>query len=432
MSCVSDVFAREILDSRGNPTIEVTLVLEDGSTGTASVPSGASTGTFEAIELRDGDKSRYNGKGVLKAIKNIEEIIANELEGFPACAQWSLDSLLKQLDGTPNKSRLGANAILAVSLAYARASAHFLKVPLYFYIGGMQARTMPLPMMNIINGGVHADSGLDIQEFLIVPAGAPNFSEALRYGAETYHALKEILKRRGLSTSVGDEGGFAPHLNGTKEAIECILEAIEKAGHKPGKDIFLALDSAATEFFRDSKYHIDGKSLDADGMIKFYEELLDKYPIVSLEDPLAEEDWDGYVRLTKALGNRVQIVGDDIFVTNIERLKKGIELGVCNAILIKLNQIGTLSETLETIDLARQYGYKTVISHRSGETEDTFIADLAVGTNAGQIKTGSLARSERLAKYNRLIAIEEDLSPSAVFVGMTMYPKFKSPQSEKV
>ncbi len=421
---VSTVDAREILDSRGNPTLEVTVILTSGETGTAAVPSGASTGTFEALELRDGDAKRYTGKGVQKAIENVKNIISEKIENFPAFEQFALDKYLVELDGTPNKSNLGANAILGVSLAYSRASAEALGIPLYLYLGGINGRVLPVPLLNIINGGVHADSGLDIQEFMIVPCGAPNFAEAMRYAVEIYNALKKLLKKKNLQVAVGDEGGFAPRLKGTKDAIETILEAVEQAGYSAGKEIYLALDSAATEFYKNGKYEIDGEKLDTEGMIKFYEELVKNYPIISLEDPLSEDDWEGYVNLTRELGGKAQIVGDDLFVTNLERLKKGIELGACNAILIKPNQIGTLSETLETIRVAKMNGYNTVISHRSGETTDTFIADLAVATNAGQIKTGAPARGERVAKYNRLMWIEKNLDESAIYSGMEFYKRF--------
>lgn len=396
--------AREILDSRGNPTIEVELELDDGSCGRAAVPSGASTGTKEALELRDGDR-RYGGKGVLGAVRNVSEKIAQALVGREFSSQEELDRLLIELDGTPNKSRLGANAILGVSVAYARAAAQSLKKPLFQYIG--TRNLLPTPLVNVLNGGLHADNDLDIQEFMLVPVGFDSFREALRATVETFHALKKILKGRGLSTNVGDEGGFAPHLQKNEEALRLLVEAISAAGYQPGRDLALALDPAASAFYADGRYHIDGKSLSASELISLYEEWLKKYPIVSIEDGLAEDDWVGWRELTKRLGRRVQLVGDDIFVTNPALIQKGIREGVANAVLIKLNQIGTLTETLRAIETAHRGGYRTVISHRSGETEDTFIADLAVGTGAGQIKTGSVSRGERTAKYNQLLRLEE-------------------------
>ena len=417
MSAISDIRAREILDSRGNPTVEVDVTLESGSKGRAAVPSGASTGTHEAIELRDGDKKRYGGKGVKKAVEGVNGEIFDALSGFDASDQAGLDRALIELDGTENKARLGANAILGVSLASAKAAASDLGLPLYRYVGGVEAATLPVPMMNVINGGVHADNPIDIQEFMIVPVGAPSVTEAVRWGAEVFHALKAALKDKGHNTNVGDEGGFAPNLKSAEEALGFILCAIEAAGYKPGEQVALALDPAASEFCRDGKYKMEGKTLDSGQMVKFYEGLVAKYPILSIEDGVAEGDLAGWIELTKALGRKIQLVGDDNFVTNPKRLAEGIKQGVANAVLVKVNQIGTLSETLETIALARRHGYGTVISHRSGETEDSTIADLAVGTNAGQIKTGSLSRSDRLAKYNQLIRIEEELGSSSRYPG---------------
>jgi len=417
MSAITDIRAREILDSRGNPTVEVDVTLESGSKGRAAVPSGASTGTHEAVELRDGDKKRYGGKGVKKAVEGVNGEIFDALSGFDASDQAGLDRALIELDGTENKARLGANAILGVSLAAAKAASADLGLPLYRYVGGVEATTLPVPMMNVINGGVHADNPIDIQEFMIVPVGAPSLAEAVRWGAEVFHALKSALKDKGHNTNVGDEGGFAPNLKSAEEALGFILRAIEAAGYKPGEQVALALDPAASEFCRDGQYKMEGKTLDSGQMVKFYEGLVAKYPILSIEDGVAEGDLAGWIELTKALGRKIQLVGDDNFVTNPKRLAEGIKQGVANAILIKLNQIGTLTETLETIALARRNGYGTVISHRSGETEDSTIADLAVGTNAGQIKTGSLSRSDRLAKYNQLIRIEEELGPSARYPG---------------
>lgn len=414
------VNAREILDSRGNPTVEVDVVLEDGYLGMAAVPSGASTGTREALELRDKDSSRFQGKGVLKAVNNVNSIIAPNIIGMDAIEQREVDKTLIELDGTKDKSRLGANAILGVSMATARAAADSLGIPVFQYIGGLTANILPVPMMNVLNGGKHADNNIDTQEFLIVPAGAPNFREALRMGAEVFHSLKGVLKGRGQNTSVGDEGGFAPNLGSTEEALQTIVAAIEKAGYAPGKDVFLALDPAASEFYKDGVYQFEGGRKRSAEMVDFYTGLVDKYPIVSVEDGLAEDDWEGWKMLTRALGERIQLVGDDIFVTNPEIFKKGIAEGIANSILIKLNQIGTVSETMETMAMARKAGYTTVISHRSGETEDTFIADFSVGTGAGQIKTGSLSRSERVAKYNQLLRIEEGLG-SSVFPGVGIY-----------
>ena len=416
---IEKIFAREVLDSRGNPTIQVDCVLNDGSMGRATVPSGASTGTYEALELRDGEK-RYLGKGVLKAVENVNKTIAKEIIGKSPFDQVGIDQLLIKLDGTPNKSKLGANAILGVSLAVMKAASNSLNLPLYRYIGGANTKTLPVPFMNVINGGVHADNQLDIQEFMIVPLGAPSFKEALRFGAETFHNLKKILKEKGEVTSVGDEGGFAPQLSSTKEAIDILVAAIEKAGYIPGKDIALALDCAASEFYKEGRYYFEGKELDAKGMVDFYEELVKFYPIVSIEDGLAEEDWEGWKILTERLGSKIQLVGDDIFVTNTERIKKGIKMGVANSVLVKLNQIGTVTETLEAINLSHKSSYTTIISHRSGETEDTTIADLAVGAGTGMIKTGSLSRSERIAKYNRLLVIEEELGDSAIYPGSSV------------
>ncbi|HET7586441.1 MAG TPA: phosphopyruvate hydratase [Gemmatimonadaceae bacterium] len=424
MSEIISIHAREILDSRGNPTVEAELLLDDGSLGRAAVPSGASTGEHEAVELRDGDASRYGGKGVRSAVQHVEETIAPALQGMDATDQVAIDRAMIELDDTPNKSRLGANAILAVSLANARAAAESVALPLYRYLGGPLAHTLPVPMMNILNGGAHATNTVDFQEFMIVPVGADNFGDALRMGAEVFHALKKVLSGRGLSTGVGDEGGFAPNLANDEEALQVILQAVEKAGYAPGEDIALALDAAASELFVDGEYRFKksgGKTRDAQGMIELYSEWMANYPIVSIEDGLAENDWDGWKALTSAVGDRVQLVGDDVFVTNTELLARGIESGVGNAILIKVNQIGTLTETLEAIEMARSAGYLSVISHRSGETEDTFIADLAVGTNAGQIKTGSASRTDRIAKYNQLLRIEEMLGEAAEFPGGAIY-----------
>jgi enolase len=421
MSNISEIRARQVLDSRGNPTVEAEVWLEDGIVGRAIVPSGASTGEHEAVELRDGDKSHYVGKGVLKAVNNVNGEIADALAGFDASDQRTLDQKMIELDGTENKGRLGANAILAVSMAAARATATCYELPLYRYLGGAGANTLPTPMMNILNGGVHADSSVDFQEFMVMPVGAPSFSEALRWGVEVFHTLKGVLKKRGYSTSVGDEGGFAPSLKSNVEAIEVILEAITQAGYKPGKDISIALDPAASEFFQDGKYVFkksDKSSKSSEDMVRFYSKWVNDYPIVSLEDGLAENDWEGWALLTKELGGKIQLVGDDIFVTNIKIFAKGIEKGVANSILIKLNQIGTVSETLDAIDLGRRNGYTSVISHRSGETEDTFIADFAVATGAGQIKTGSASRTDRIAKYNQLLRIEEALGGGARFLGL--------------
>jgi enolase len=422
MTAIADIIAREILDSRGNPTIEVDVVLESGAMGRAAVPSGASTGAHEAVELRDGDKSRHGGKGVRKAIESVEREIYEAIGGMDATEQVMIDDLLIDLDGTPNKARLGANAILGVSLAIAKASAVDLGVPLYRYIGGVYARTLPVPMMNIVNGGKHADNPIDIQEFMIQPVGASSIADAVRIGAEVFHALKKGLSDAGHNTNVGDEGGFAPGLKSAEEALSFISKACEKAGHRPGEDVMFALDPAANEFYKDGKYRLEGegKTLDAAGMTDYIAGLIDRFPIISVEDALAEDDWEGWAHFTKTLGGKIQIVGDDLFVTNPERLRRGIEERSANAILVKVNQIGTLSETLETIELAHRAGMAAIISHRSGETEDATIADIAVATNAGQIKTGSLARSDRTAKYNQLMRIEAELGPAARFAGRTI------------
>ena len=424
---IVDVLAREILDSRSFPTVEVEVYLEDGTVGRAAVPSGASTGVFEAVELRDGDKERFNGKGVLQAVKNVNEVIADELIGLNALDQTFIDKTLIELDGTKNKGKLGANAILGVSLAVARAAANFLGLPLYQYVGGVNAKVLPVPMMNIINGGEHADNSVDLQEFMIMPVGAESFQEALRMCSQVYHALKSLLNEKGYSTGVGDEGGFAPDLKSNEEAIEVIIEAIKKAGFEPGKDMFIALDPASSEFFEDGKYVLkhEGKTLSPEEMVGFYENLVNKYPIISIEDGMAEEDYEGWKIMTERLGNKIQLVGDDLFVTNTERLKMGIEMGIANSILIKLNQIGTLTETLNAIEMANRAGYTAVISHRSGETEDTTIADLVVAVNAGQIKTGAPARSERVAKYNQLIRISEELGDVAEFRGLNAFFNIK-------
>ncbi len=424
MSAILEVRAREILDSRGNPTIEVDVMLESGALGRAAVPSGASTGEHEALELRDGDEKRYMGRGCLTAVKHVNTEIAPHLVGFDALEQVSIDRMLIEMDGTENKSRLGANALLGVSLACARAAADFLALPLYSYLGGAFANEIPMPMMNILNGGRHADNNVDIQEFMIVPLGAESFSEAMRMGAEVFHALKGILKGRGDTTAVGDEGGFAPSLKSNEEALIVILQAIKKAGYKPMDNIAIAIDAAASEFYDRGKYILAGEGGDpkgVDGMIRLYEDWIDRYPIVSLEDGLAEDDWDGWKKLTEALGQKIQLVGDDLFVTNTTRLEKGIRDGIANSILIKLNQIGTLTETIAAVEMARRARYTTVISHRSGETEDTTIADFSVAVGAGQIKTGSLSRSERVAKYNQLIRIEEMLGENAVFRGKKVF-----------
>ena len=424
MSRIDRIHAREILDSRGNPTVEADVILISGERGRAAVPSGASTGEHEAVELRDGDPNRYGGKGVQSAVRNVNEVIAPDLKGMDAVDQVGIDRRLITLDGTPNKSKLGANALLSVSMASARAAANYRKLPLYRYLGGQAAKTLPVPMMNIINGGAHADNNVDFQEFMIVPVGPKSFSEALRMGAEIFHTLKSVLKKKGYATSVGDEGGFAPNLKSNEEAIETILEAIVQSGHKAGKDVFLALDPAASEFYEEQSYVFkksDGRKLSSVQMISFWKDWVRKYPIISIEDGMAENDWDGWKALTGELGQRVQLVGDDLFVTNTKFLRKGIDLGVANSILIKVNQIGTLTETLECIELAKSNGRTAIISHRSGETEDAFIADLAVATNAGQIKTGSLSRSDRIAKYNELLRIEEELGDAGRYPGRAAF-----------
>src|SRR2546421_2784686 len=424
MSQIDHIHAREILDSRGNPTVEADVTLVGGVVGRAAVPSGASTGEHEAVELRDDDQKRFGGKGVLKAVRNVNDVIARKLKGMDALDQAEIDRVMIELDGTPNKSHLGANAILAVSLATARAGANYQKLPLYRYLGGSNANTLPVPMMNIVNGGAHADNNVDFQEFMIVPVGAGRFSEALRMGAEIFHTLKSVLKKKGYATSVGDEGGFAPNLKSNEEAIETIIEAIAQAGYQGGENVLLALDPAASEFYDGTAYVFkksDGRRLSSDQMVSFWKDWAGKYPIISIEDGMAENDWDGWKALTDAIGQGVQLVGDDLFVTNTKFLEKGIELGVANSILIKVNQIGTLSETLECIETAKSNNRTAVISHRSGETEDAFIADLAVATNAGQIKTGSLSRSDRIAKYNQLLRIEEELGDAARFPGRSVF-----------
>lgn len=424
MAIIESIYGREILDSRGNPTVEVELEYEGGMVR-AAVPSGASTGQFEAVELRDGDKGRYQGKGVLKAVKAVNDIIAPELVGFDSVEQRSIDAAMMDLDGTPNKGKLGANAILGVSLAAAKASAEDAGLELFEYLGGPNAHVLPVPMMNILNGGSHADSNVDIQEFMIAPIGAETFAEALRMGAEVYHCLKSVLKDKGLATGLGDEGGFAPNLESNAEALDLILVAIEKAGYKPGKDVALALDVASSEFYENGKYNFEGEARDAAYLEKYYEELIDRYPIVSIEDPLNEEAWEDWQKLTAAIGDKVQLVGDDLFVTNPERLERGIKEGVANALLVKVNQIGSLTETLEAIEMAHRAGFHTMTSHRSGETEDTTIAHLAVASNAGQIKTGAPARSERVAKYNELLRIEDMLGDAAVYAGKSAFPRFR-------
>lgn len=426
---IQSVHAREILDSRGNPTIKTTVTLQSGISGVASVPSGASTGTHEALELRDGDPSRYFGKGVLKAVANVKNIISPQIIGMDSSQQEELDNLLLRLDGTATKSNLGANAILSVSMAVAQASAKTLGLPLFDYLGKKDKYRLPVPLVNILNGGSHADNNVDIQEFMIVPSGSPSFSEAIRAVAEVFHNLKKILKQNGYSTAVGDEGGFAPNLKSNEEALDLILESIHKTGYSPGKDIWLALDVAASEFFEDNYYVFkksDGSRKDTGQMLEFYQALVKNYPIISIEDGFAEDDWDGWKALSETLGHKIQLVGDDIFVTNIKRFQEGIDRNIANSILIKLNQIGTLTETIATVKLAQEKGYTTVISHRSGETEDTFIADLSVALDACQIKTGSLSRSERVAKYNRLLEIEEELGSRGVFVGSTVYSQYLS------
>ncbi|MBP1733355.1 MAG: eno [Deltaproteobacteria bacterium] len=421
MCAIDKVFAREVLDSRGNPTVEVEVTMEDGEIGRAIVPSGASTGEREALELRDNDAGRYKGKGVTTAVKNVNEIIALEIEGLEVAEQAYIDDLMIKLDGTENKSKLGANAILGVSMAVARCAADHYCMPLYRYLGGVRGREIPLPLMNVINGGAHAQNPLDVQEFMIAPVGASCFKEALRMGAEVFHTLKSVLKEKGHVTGVGDEGGFAPLIASTKEALDILLLAIEKAGFKKGEEIALALDVAASELYKEKKYRLDGKTWSSEQLIDFYESLIKEYPIVSIEDGLSENDWEGWALITKRLSSKVQLVGDDLFVTNPKILMEGIKKGIANSILIKLNQIGTVTETLTTIEIAKRAGYTCVISHRSGETEDAFIADLAVATNAGQIKTGSASRSERIAKYNQLLRIEEELGDMAVFGGSDVF-----------
>jgi enolase len=428
MSTIIDIIGREVLDSRGNPTVEATVVLESGVVASAIVPSGASTGANEALELRDGDKKRFLGKGVLRAVENINTKIADLLIGEESEDQVRIDRLMIEADGTENKSNLGANAILAVSLAVARATAIEKEIPLYRYLGGVNAKVLPVPLMNVINGGVHADNELDFQEFMIVPVCGGSFKEALRAGVETFHALKSVLKEKGYSTNVGDEGGFAPALRETKEALDMLMLAIDKAGYTPGEDIFIALDAASSEFYKDGKYLFEKRELTSDDMIILYEEIVGTYPVVSIEDGLAESDWEGWKNLTHALGNKVQLVGDDLFTTNPKIIKEGIKNNVANSVLIKLNQIGTLTETLDAIEMAKTNNYTAIISHRSGESEDTFIADLAVATNAGQIKTGSASRTDRIAKYNQLIRIEEELGENAIFKGKQAFKKFQFEQ----
>ena len=423
MSLIVEIYAREVLDSRGNPTVEVEVTTENGTVGSAIVPSGASTGVHEAVELRDGNKTRYLGKGTLNAVNNVNEIIAEELIGFDVFDQVGIDRALIQIDGTENKSKLGANAILGVSMAVARAAAIESDTPLYEYIGGVNAKTLPVPMMNILNGGEHADNNVDIQEFMVMPAGACSFKEALRMGTEVFHNLKSVLKSKGYNTAVGDEGGFAPNLNSNEEALKTIMEAIEKAGYVAGKDIFLALDVASSEMYENGKYNFkgEGKIYSSEELVNYYCDLVEKYPIISIEDGLSEDDWDGWKLLTEKIGNKVQLVGDDLFVTNYSRLNMGIEKGIANSILIKLNQIGTITETLDAIELAKTHGYTCVISHRSGETEDTTIADLAVAVNAGQIKTGSASRTDRICKYNQLLRIEDRLGENSKFLGLSAF-----------
>ncbi|MFC4768378.1 phosphopyruvate hydratase [Effusibacillus consociatus] len=427
MSIIYDVRAREVLDSRGNPTVEVEIELESGAIGRAIVPSGASTGAYEAVELRDGDKGRYLGKGVLQAVENVNEVIGPEIVGMDALDQVGIDKLMIELDGTPNKGKFGANAILGVSMAVAHAAADFLGLPLYVYLGGFNSKTLPVPMMNILNGGAHADNNVDIQEFMVMPVGADSFREALRMGAEVFHSLKSVLKEQGLNTAVGDEGGFAPNLKSNEEALKVIITAIERAGYKPGEQIFLALDVASTEMYKDGKYHLEGEGVTrtSEEMVAWYEELTGKYPILSIEDGLSEDDWDGWKKLTERLGSKVQLVGDDLFVTNTERLAQGIEQGVGNSILVKVNQIGTLTETFDAIEMAKRAGYTAVISHRSGESEDVTIADIAVATNAGQIKTGAPSRTDRVAKYNQLLRIEDMLDYTSQYGGQKAFYNLK-------
>ena len=425
MASIEYIQAREVLDSRGNPTVEVEVELDSGAGGRAIVPSGASTGAFEAVELRDGDKGRYLGKGVLTAVKNVTEIIGEEILGLDASEQRIVDLAMIDLDGTDNKGKLGANAILGVSLAVAHAAAEEAGLPLYQYIGGPNAHILPVPMMNILNGGSHADSNVDIQEFMIAPIGAESFAQALEMGASVYHALKAVLKEKGLSTGLGDEGGFAPNLESNRAALELIVEAIKNAGYEPGADIALALDVAASEFFEDGSYNFEGAKKSAEEMVDYYAELVDAFPLVSIEDPLNEEDWDGWKLMTDRLGERVQLVGDDLFVTNVTRLQKGIDTDTANALLVKVNQIGSLTETIDAVDLAHRNGFRTMMSHRSGETEDTTIADLAVALGCGQIKSGAPARTDRVAKYNQLLRIEDDLDEAAVYAGRSAFPRFK-------
>jgi enolase len=428
MTMITDVYAREVLDSRGNPTVEVEVVLESGGRGRAIVPSGASTGAYEAVELRDGDKSRYLGKGVLKAVENVNTVIAPEIIGLDARDQVAIDRKMIELDGTPNKGKLGANAILAVSMAVARAAADGLGVPLYTYLGGFNAKTLPVPMMNILNGGAHADNNVDVQEFMVLPVGASSFREALRIGAEVFHNLKAVLKEKGLNTAVGDEGGFAPNLGSNEEALATIIAAIERAGYKPGVDVYLGMDVASTEFFKDGKYHLEGegKSFTSAEFVDLLESWVNKYPIITIEDGCSEDDWEGWKLLTDRLGGRVQLVGDDLFVTNTARLSQGIEKGIANSILVKVNQIGSLTETFDAIEMAKRASYTAVISHRSGESEDSTIADIAVATNAGQIKTGAPSRTDRVAKYNQLLRIEDELGATAIYAGKSAFYNLKN------
>ncbi|MFB6366966.1 phosphopyruvate hydratase [Paenibacillus elgii] len=428
MTVISNVYAREVLDSRGNPTVEVEVYLESGARGRAIVPSGASTGAYEAVELRDGDKGRYLGKGVLKAVENVNDVIAPEIIGMNALDQVGIDKRMIELDGTPNKAKLGANAILAVSMAVARAAAEALDIPLYVYLGGFNAKTLPVPMMNIINGGAHADNNVDVQEFMVLPVGAPTFKEALRTGTEIFHSLKNVLKEQGLNTAVGDEGGFAPNLSSNEAAIQTIITAIERAGYKPGVDVFLGMDVASTEFFKDGKYHLEGegKSFTSAEFVDFLASWVDKYPIITIEDGCSEDDWEGWKLLTEKLGDKVQLVGDDLFVTNTNRLSQGIEQNIGNSILVKVNQIGSLTETFDAIEMAKRAGYTAVISHRSGESEDSTIADIAVATNAGQIKTGAPSRTDRVAKYNQLLRIEDQLASVAQYAGKSAFYNLKN------
>ncbi|THF73568.1 phosphopyruvate hydratase [Cohnella fermenti] len=427
MTIIADVYAREVLDSRGNPTVEVEVTLESGGFGSAIVPSGASTGAYEAVELRDGDKNRYLGKGVEKAVENVNSIIAPELIGYDALDQVAIDRKMIELDGTPNKAKLGANAILAVSIAVARAAADALNIPLSVYLGGFNAKTLPVPMMNIVNGGAHADNNVDVQEFMVLPVGAPSFKEALRTGAEIFHSLKSVLKAKGLNTAVGDEGGFAPNFGSNEEALSTIIEAIEKAGYKPGVDVFLGMDVASTEFFKDGKYHLEGegKSFTPAEFVDLLASWVDKYPLITIEDGCSEDDWEGWKLLTEKLGGKIQLVGDDLFVTNTERLSQGIEKGIGNSILVKVNQIGSLTETFDAIEMAKRAGYTAVISHRSGESEDSTIADIAVATNAGQIKTGAPSRTDRVAKYNQLLRLEDRLGVTAIYAGKSAFYNLK-------